>query len=1581
MQRLAFLLLFVTVVSAQSGARLSATGSESAASLASQLIEGYRFSNDAVEITYESVPIDLMLTQVTFTDFNMVDRGLFADIARIFQVVQFPIAGQAMTMAYNLPGLGGHLNITREVLALIFLGNVTFWNDPLLVALNPNASLPVQEIIIGYMEESRVSLSGGLIEALSSFNPLFGQRYNSSGRTFGGALQGRGVIAGDSSQKRLAWVRNTTYSLTYVNYADIFDQTTQDISYFNMYNKAGNLVQPSLESVSSAMADFNEIYARGEMAVDIMDGEGENSWPLSFITYIIMGSNVTLPDCTRSTELLDFVVWIYTNDATKQTIQDSKYYPLDKTLQRFSIDGIYTIFCNEEKVINKQYLVAFGPSTSAATSWSRLWESGTNSLKYYSSSSKEGKDLQLNYGGDFGVSITGVEDSYLQAVSDYAYLPLVAFIIGPAFHLPSLSGETLVLDYQTISDIYLGKVTNWNSTSIRAYNSERVNSLLPNRTIQVLASLGQSDYNLLFTQFLSSRVSEFAEEVGASSTPSLPFVTFVEDVGNALVSTEGSFAFWPDFGVRLLSRTPVVRLASLAQVSSKRQMTGLVHPSYTSLSSAVNNYLTSTSTSSSFLSVPDDGESWPLVSFVTMVYRQKTMQVFSKAQALAEFIYWTQTDNLTVSVSQTQGYFITNDNPLLRAHMLNSLKNFTFQGVQVSAIAPCVYDGTLCSEQGTCQQGVCVCNPGREGEFCEKVSSSSSSDLLTILLAVLLPAGFVLVVCLFAILALVLFFTLRRKEEESAWQIDMDELEMGEDLGSGGFGEVNKALWKGTEVAVKTILSSHVNKETEKAFRDEIKVMTTLRHPNVVLFMAACTKAPTLCIVMEFMSLGSLYDLLHNELITEIPFILKAKIAYQAAKGMHFLHSSGIVHRDLKSLNLLLDNKWNVKVSDFGLTKFKEDLLKQSEEKLELSVPWASPEVLSETKGIDYILADVYSFGIILWELLTRRKPYDGLTGAAIAVAVIRDGTRPSLTKEETAFTPQDYLDLMTASWNADPIIRPTFLEIMTRVSSLLSDSSSTGLTTTTTSSSGSEPLSSKLEGSLSKKYPHPTGEVTIVFADVSSAKQLWEYDPKAMKDSTLLCNDLVRDLAKQHSGYESFSSKGRGVGDGSFCLIFNRPDDAVEFCMQVQKGLLSLHWPEAILEHSKAEEGIDFKDEIIWRGLRLRMAVHQGVAKTLQDAMTRRYEYCGPCVDACAQLATVACGGQVLISDSVLSSLSYEVESHTLGKIGKMQVSELKVRGLEARFFERSSIFSDEDEGGGDIPSLSTVKNKEDDFLASANLCRWIINYDEISLGKQIGQGSYGVVYEGRWKGVHVAVKRFTKQKMDERDLLEFRAEVAVLSELHHANIITFVGSCVKRPNMCIVVEFMNAGSLKDIINRGLEKVSFRTKIELLRQVAEGIEHLHENEIIHRDIKPSNILIDSKTEKLAEGKFTAKVADFGFARIKEDGATMTRCGTPCWTAPEIIRGEKYNEKVDIYSFGVVMWQVLTGKEPYKGCNFMKVSLDILNGERPPIPPECPKSCKKLMKKCWSGEVEKRPSASQVIITLNQVLSEFVASV
>jgi serine/threonine protein kinase len=120
----------------------------------------------------------------------------------------------------------------------------------------------------------------------------------------------------------------------------------------------------------------------------------------------------------------------------------------------------------------------------------------------------------------------------------------------------------------------------------------------------------------------------------------------------------------------------------------------------------------------------------------------------------------------------------------------------------------------------------------------------------------------------------------------------------------------------------------------------------------------------------------------------------------------------------------------------------------------------------------------------------------------------------------------------------------------------------------------------------------------------------------------------------------------------------------------------------------------------------------------------------------------------------------------------------------------------------------------KEDTYLTSANLCRWVIDFHEVQLGKQIGMGSYGVVYRGKWKGVDVAVKKFIKQKLDERRMLEFRAEMAFLSELHHPNIVLFIGACVRRPNLCIMTEFVKLGCLKGILADNTIKLSWHQKV-----------------------------------------------------------------------------------------------------------------------------------------------------------------------
>jgi serine/threonine protein kinase len=249
------------------------------------------------------------------------------------------------------------------------------------------------------------------------------------------------------------------------------------------------------------------------------------------------------------------------------------------------------------------------------------------------------------------------------------------------------------------------------------------------------------------------------------------------------------------------------------------------------------------------------------------------------------------------------------------------------------------------------------------------------------------------------------------------------------------------------------------------------------------------------------------------------------------------------------------------------------------------------------------------------------------------------------------------------------------------------------------------------------------------------------------------------------------------------------------------------------------------------------------------------------------------------------------------------------------------------------------------------------------------VGQGSYGFVSQGRWKGVDVAVKRFVKQRLDEETMLRFREEAALLAELRHPNVVLFIGACVRSPNVCIVTEWMPKGSLSDVLADSSVKLAWPLRVNMVRGIALGLAYLHSQQpaaILHRDLKSSNVLVDES--------WNAKIADFGLARMKQENATMTRCGTPAWIAPEVVMRERYTEKADIYSLGIVMWEVATRKQPFAGENLARVAVEIVEGKRPPVPSNAPKSYVALMTACWHRKPHKRPSAEQVCHTIESWL-------
>ncbi|KAE8100017.1 hypothetical protein FH972_017952 [Carpinus fangiana] len=264
--------------------------------------------------------------------------------------------------------------------------------------------------------------------------------------------------------------------------------------------------------------------------------------------------------------------------------------------------------------------------------------------------------------------------------------------------------------------------------------------------------------------------------------------------------------------------------------------------------------------------------------------------------------------------------------------------------------------------------------------------------------------------------------------EVAEWEIRWEDLQIGERIGIGSYGEVYRADWNGTEVAVKKFLDQDLSGDALAQVKCEVEIMLRLRHPNVVLFMGAVTRPPHFSILTEFLPRGSLYRILHrpNPPIEEKR---RMRMALDVAKGMNYLHTSHptIVHRDLKSPNLLVDKNWVVKVCDFGLSRMKHHTFLSS--KSTAGTPeWMAPEVLRNERANEK--CDVYSFGVILWELSTLGIPWKGLNPMQVVGAVGFQNKRLEIPEEVDPAVAQ----IINDCWQTDPQLRPSFSQLMSRL-------------------------------------------------------------------------------------------------------------------------------------------------------------------------------------------------------------------------------------------------------------------------------------------------------------------------------------------------------------------------------------------------------------------------------------------------------------------------------------------------------------------------------------------------------------------
>nr|APP89574.1 mitogen-activated protein kinase kinase kinase 1 [Neoporphyra haitanensis] len=310
----------------------------------------------------------------------------------------------------------------------------------------------------------------------------------------------------------------------------------------------------------------------------------------------------------------------------------------------------------------------------------------------------------------------------------------------------------------------------------------------------------------------------------------------------------------------------------------------------------------------------------------------------------------------------------------------------------------------------------------------------------------------------------------------------------------------------------------------------------------------------------------------------------------------------------------------------------------------------------------------------------------------------------------------------------------------------------------------------------------------------------------------------------------------------------------------------------------------------------------------------------------------------------------------------------------------DEATVAAAADAAAAAAPAVQSAEDSvENMFFDKTWREEWAMGFSSIVFGPRIGAGGFGEVYKCKWENQMVAVK--TLQKVEDDDpqavMAEFMVEMKLMSKLSHPNVVSFLGASIQAPSLAIILEFMPGGSLYRAIHRrrrnNLGPFPLLKSLWIAFGVAKGMEYLHAQYpvVIHRDLKSPNILLGTNVREV-------KITDFGLSRLRVATYVNTGPGgTPEWMAPELLRQDPFDEQSDVFSFGVILWELVMCEKPWRDDHPMQVVFKVGSRneklELPPADPGCPpalQQLRQLIGVCFADVPDKRPRFSELVQTL-----------
>ncbi|KAG0587202.1 hypothetical protein KC19_2G147800 [Ceratodon purpureus] len=861
-------------------------------------------------------------------------------------------------------------------------------------------------------------------------------------------------------------------------------------------------------------------------------------------------------------------------------------------------------------------------------------------------------------------------------------------------------------------------------------------------------------------------------------------------------------------------------------------------------------------------------------------------------------------------------------------------------------------------------------------------------------------------------------------------------------IGMGGFGVVSEVEWLGLICAKKEFPNvDSTNVEVVDSFMREVRTLVALHHPHIVKLLSTSMLESKPSFIMELMpmSLSSFIQELEKKGMSgKMPFDIAATIEMmlQIALGMQYLHEQGIVHRDLKSANILVapsthpqlrsEGYADIKLMDFGLAKMKVAGLVEPTVTYRGSTRHVSPEAVDmlPSQRIDWRKADVFSFGITCSEILTGETPYSREMSSLIRQKV-KGGLRPTL----PSACPPYLAELIKTCWAENPEERPSFEEIvhsLTRFRTLLL--------------MGIEPDKERSTKSM------------LFWAE------LWHFNRNVYNNlferRPVLCLDRLK-----KAQFEATIER----------HVFSKLDMVEALCSRMEEHLKNVQICQTQCEHLVRQylEGVRkvksmyneaFQGTILWdlylseklqscsgcldRFVCSMMAAEQllrgcGQSEWKRTALTisaplpqtRNYSTFGLCLwELYWNLFVIhhhMFGTRTRRSNTSLhvQSVSGDLLIHWCKERCKLTLRRITdPQDAEEEFLKADVDRQDADRTvllahivqafPGCIPCdgqqsrniFSCIRSPEPpiedyelaDYLTkklhstsattdfeSRDDCYWI---DELKFQNEvvIGLGPFKQITKSKWLGEVVAISAYD----DGWDLEDFQREVEILVRVQHPNVVHFIGYTLNRVyRVCLygyVMELMQ-GDLWDLIRRNSRLFTgapfpLAVAIDILLQIVEAMVHLHNCGVVHRCLTPSRILVRPKYMTRSDAQdmdvyYNVKLASFSRAAMVVDKPLSSavfqdfKGGLRPYMAPELLErssGHSYTWSVDVWSFGMTAYHVISGSVPFElDISTKDLRTKLSERQLPPLD-KFPHGSKKIIEQCWAADPQCRPSFEDI---------------